>query len=165
MSGPQTETEERGGYLSPIGTKRLLPHHRKMARMLVNGMRPGEIAKAVGLSNTQVSRVQGSPVFQKYLEQLYEKAELKDYDAGNIIRENAAKAAAVLVEDLYQDVDESEKARYTRQSAAKEILDRSGFCKTSDLKANKELNLTQVNINKMDPKELFDEVMGMIEGK
>ena len=158
---PSGEPEE-GGYKSP-SIQHLWPHHRSMARLFIEGAQPGDIAKVTGFSLGQISRILGSPAFQVELNRLSEAADTNAVDVQAILREHAPRAAAVLVEDLYQDPEGNDKARSSRQKAAQDVLDRTGFGRS--LEAPKQpsgINLTQVNINKLSTNDLFTQVMEIV---
>lgn len=153
---------EEGGYKSP-SVKHLWPHHKSMARLFVEGSTPKQISEVTGFSAGQVSRILGSPAFQIELSRLSEIADSNAVDVNQMIMDHAPIAAATLIEDLYQDVTGSDKARVSRQNAAKDILDRSGHIKRGEPSSSKNVNLTQINIDNMKTTDLFSEVMDMIE--
>ena len=153
---------EEGGYKSP-SVKHLWPHHKSMARLFTEGATPKQISEITGFSKGQISRILGSPAFQIELSRLSEKADEVAIDVNQMIVDHAQTAAATLIEDLYQDVKNDDKARASRQNAAKDILDRSGHVKKGEPTSGKKINLTQININDMKTTDLFTEVMEMIE--
>lgn len=153
---------EEGGYKSP-SVQHLWPHHKSMARLFVEGATPKQIANITGFTSGQISRILGSPAFQIELSRLSELADENAVDVNQVIRDYAPAAAAALIEDLYQDVKNDDKARSSRQNAAKDILDRSGHIKKGEPSSDKKINLTQININEMKTTDLFTEVMEMIE--
>ena len=154
-------TESEGGYKSP-SIQHLWPHHRSMARLFIEGAQPGDIAKVTGFSLGQISRILGSPAFQVELNRLSESADANAVDVQAILREHAPRAATVLVEDLYQEV-ESEKARSNRMKAAQDVLDRTGFGRSLEApKAPSSLTLNQVTINKLSTNDLFTQVMEIV---
>jgi len=156
-------TPEEGGYKSPsIGT--LWPHHKSIARLFIEGLQPSEVARITGFTEGQISRILGSPVFQVELGRLSALADENAVTAAQIILEHAPRAACVLVEDLYQNTEDNDKARSSRQAAAKDILDRTGIAKRSEPKGgSKQLSMTQINIGEMKTKDLFTEVMELVE--
>lgn len=153
---------EEGGYKSP-SVKHLWPHHKSMARLFVEGATPKQIAEITGFTSGQISRILGSPAFQIELSRLSELADENAIDVNKMIMEHAPAAAASLIEDLYVEVGDSDKARALRQNAAKDILDRSGHIKKGEPVSTKNINLTQINVDKMETADLFTEVMEMIE--
>jgi hypothetical protein len=153
---------QEGGYKSP-SVKHLWPHHKSMARLFIEGATPKQISEVTGFTSSHVSRILGSPAFQIELSRLSEIADENAVDVNQMIREYAQVAAASLIEDLYQDVGNDDKARASRQSAAKDILDRSGHVKKGEPTSGEKVNLTQININEMKTTDLFTEVMKMIK--
>ena len=155
-------TIEEGGYKSP-SIEHLWPHHRSMARLFIEGLQPSEVARVTGFSLGQISRILGSPAFQIELGRLSEMADGNAATAAQIILEHAPTAACILVDDLYQDCDGNDKARASRQTAAKDILDRVGIAKRAEpVNGGKGNTLTQININQMPTKDLFSEIMDMV---
>jgi len=153
---------EEGGYKSP-SVKHLWPHHKSMARLFVEGATPKQISEVTGFTSGHVSRILGSPAFQIELSRLSEAADKNAVDVNQIIREYAPAAIASLIDDLYQDVKNDDKARSSRQSAAKDILDRSGHIKKAEPTSADKVSLTQINIKEMKTTDLFTEVMRMIK--
>ena len=154
---------EEGGYKSP-SIQHIWPHHRSMARLFIEGLQPSEVARITGFSLGQVSRILGSPAFQVELNRLAEAADGNAAQAAQILLEHAPRAACVLVDDLYQEVEGDNKARNSRQNAARDVLDRTGYPKRSEPpKTGSGINLTQINIEKMQTKDLFTQVMDMLE--
>lgn len=163
MGRPPQGTLEEGGYKSP-SIETLWPHHKSMARLFIEGAQPSEVARVTGFSLGQISRILGSPVFQVELGRLAHEADGNAAMAAQIILEHAPRAALILVEDLYQDIEGDQKARGSRRTAAEGVLDRVGVAKKNEPpKTGKTINLTQVNIEKMPTKDLFTQVMEIVE--
>lgn len=155
-------TASEGGYKSP-SIQHLWPHHRSMARMFVEGAQPSDIATITGFSLGQISRILGSPAFQIELNRLAEAADANAVDVNQLLADHAPRAAAVLIEDTYQEVEDNDKARASRQTAAKDILDRTGHHKgVEPLKPGGDLNVTQINIGKLSTSDLFTQVMDVM---
>ena len=138
----------------------LWPHHRNMARMFAQGMEPGEVAQATGFSNSQISKILGSPLFQVELERITAIVEYEDIKVSKEIKQLAKRATEVLAENLYG----AEIDRRLKTASAFDILDRAGYGKKVEQKAqdHRHLHLHKV-VKEMDQKELLGEVMDMIE--
>ena len=156
-------TQEEGGYKSP-SVRYMWPHHKSMARLFIEGAQPSQIAQITGFSLGQISRILGSPAFQIELNRLAEQADANAVDVAQLLHDHAPRAAAVLIEDTYQEVEGDPKARASRQAAAKDILDRTGFAKQSEPSRVGDLNLTQVNIKELSTQDLFSQVMEIASG-
>jgi len=131
-----------------------------MARMFAQGMEPGEVAQATGFSNSQISKILGSPLFQVELERITAIVEYEDIKVSKEIKQLAKRATEVLAENLYG----AEIDRRLKTASAFDILDRAGYGKKVEQKAqdHRHLHLHKV-VKEMDQKELLGEVMDMIE--
>lgn len=119
-----------GGYKSNAtrGCIQVLkPHHTAMARMFAVGLQPGEVATLTGFTPSQISVIQGSPLFQaavaKIQDMLDEGAVAEVHDQ---LQGMAPRAAEVLDEDLnFMPLCTAD--RKLRQTAAIDILNRTGY--------------------------------------
>lgn len=154
--------EERTPDTPTIG--HLWPHHRSMARALVEGAQPGELAEIFGFTPGQITRIINSPMFQVELKRLEEMADEVAVSVRQDLRRMAERAVEVLDEQLHRK-DVSEKIR---QDAAFDVLNRAGYAKKDrpihvegDLYATQ---INQTNVGDMSDGELRDEVIDLIEG-
>lgn len=102
------------------------PYHREIARRLVLGQRQAQIAQDLGISQTRLSIIVNSPLFQRELKRL---EELRDSGVGDVFKtlQDIAPVALETVERLmYQS-----KSEKIKLEAAQAILDRAGFGTTS----------------------------------
>ena len=106
--------------------KQIRPHHRSMARALVAGLTPTEVARSFGFSAGQISRIIQTPMFQAELARLEAGASASAMDLRDDIRRMAQRAVEVLDADLEMEVGEDLRARALRQKAAMDVLDRAG---------------------------------------
>ena len=119
-----------GGYKStqhggPL--RQLKPHHHSMARMVAVGLPPGEIAALTGFSPGQISKIQGSPLFQAAVARLSEGIEEAAVaSVQEELRGLAPRAVEVLDEDL-NFMPTCTQDRKVRQAAAIDILNRTGY--------------------------------------
>ena len=114
---------ENNSYRTPP-VQHIRPHHKAMARMMVAGATPGEVATALGFSAGHMSHIQASPAFQAILAQLEEDADDSASDLAKQMEAMKMRALEVLDEDLDIEV-QSLAHRRVRQRAAVDILDRT----------------------------------------
>jgi len=142
--------------------QRMYPHQRSIVRMVVAGMRPGEIAERTGYTKSQISVIINSPCFLAEWNRLSAAA---DFDAASVKQQlgmMAERALEVLDEDLHIEA----RGDKVRQAAAKDVLDRLGF---GTKKPATTVNVKGDLVNKKEVKELsdeelLDEVMDLVEG-
>ncbi len=151
---------ENNTYLSP-SISYLWPHHRKMARLVMDGATPGEIVSLTGFSSGQISRIMGSPHFQAEVNRLTEMAEEIAVDIRKDLNQMASKAIENLDEDLHMEAGTLAE-RKVRQDASQDILERAGYRRgatiiTRDLHLHKH----ETEAKEMDTKDLVDEVMDL----
>jgi hypothetical protein len=129
-------------------------HHRSMARCFVaGGKRPGELAKAFGMTPAHVSRILGSPAFQSEVERVEEQAELANLDARKEVQVMAMKGLENLEDDLWMEI-EDHRSREIRQKASLSILEMAGIKRTGG-----GINIT-LNNNQGSEKEVEDLTVG-----
>ena len=152
---------ENGTYLSPE-VKRLMPHHRSMARMFVEGVQPMEIATLTGFTPGHISRILGSPLFQVELNRLEEKRDDIVAEGRQEINDLVTRATEVLSEDLFLPVKDT-RERKIRQTAALETLDRAGIRKTGDQVKSIHLHKheTKVAVGEMSTTDLLSDILEM----
>ena len=130
--------------------------HKKMAReMIVQGLRPTEMAIQFSYSPMQVSRIINSPVYKRYADRI--SKELLSEIKLKVIREMhllSDKALEILDETLNSD---DLHPRY-RIKVALEVIDRIGVHKNADIKEDhKHLHYhDHKDISKMSDDELFE---------
>lgn len=140
----------------------LHPHHRAMVRsMVAGGLRPSELASQFGMSNAQITKIIHSPLFKAELERLEGSAELVAVDASLDLQALKGRATEVLASDLY----DPGVNRGLRNKTALEILDRTGHGKKGDGGGTqKHLHVhAHAEVKKMDRKEIFDDVMDLLD--
>ena len=111
--------------------EQLTPRHFEIIDLAIQGLKSGEIAKRMKLTLPYVSTIMGAPNFQhqlamrreRYVDKLDDKIINSTVEAGNVLKENAVKAANTMVALL-----DNGSAPIQRQAAA-EVLDRAGVQK------------------------------------
>lgn len=154
--------EGKSNAVAPI--QQLRPNHRSIARTLVAmpGARPKDLVEIFGLTEGQISRIIGSPLFQAYLAHLEEGANEVSVELHKDIAEMAKKAVLNLDEDL--DLEPlSIDARRHRAKVSLEVLSYAIPKKDGPRGSSITLN-QQINVGKMSTKELADDVFSIIEG-
>ncbi len=131
----------------------ITPRHRALMRKIVGGMKIGEACEDIGMSISRASVVVNSPLFQEEMKRM--EADLKEKFV-EAEAEKSGDATRILLTDA------SEKAAKTLKgaldngnpqvavSAAKDILDRTGYGKEDKIKANIMVEPSQSLIDVVD---------------
>jgi hypothetical protein len=96
--------------------------HREMARRLVAGDRPSDIADSMGITKSRFSIICNSPIFFQYVGELSQKTDVSIVDMRNRIVNNAPKALEIL-----EDVLKNETGKFDAKlkvKVAQDMLDR-----------------------------------------
>ena len=118
---------------------KITPRHRALMRKLVAGMKLGEACDDIGMSISRASVVVNSPLFQREMEKMQEELNGKFTSAeaekvSDATREKLNDSAERAAATLRGALDDASSA--VRISAAKDILDRTGYGKEDKVKAN-----------------------------
>jgi len=140
----------------------LHPHHRSMARALVGGgLQPGELGVMFGFSPSQVSVIINSPLFKAEVARIEALAEYNVVDARAELDMLKGRSIEVLAEDLHSKDDR------LRHASAIDVLDRTGHPKGAPMQKHKHvhghLHAELEKVGKMDQRELYETVMGLVE--
>ena len=128
--------------------------------MVSEGLRPKDISKRFGLSPSQVSIIINSPLFQAELARLEGEAEIQAVDVAKELRMLQPRALEILAEDLYNPNGD----RKHKSHMALEVLDRTGYGKTTAPQEHRHLHLhAHQEVEKMDTREIYKEVIEMVE--
>lgn len=135
------------------------PLHRSMARALVVGrLRPKDLAIQYGYSYAQISVIINSPLFKVEVARI---EALVEHNTCNVRAELEAlqpRSLEVLAEDLHSE------SGTLRNKTALEILDRTGHPKGAPVQKHTHLHgHLHAKVEKMDQRELYEEVMDLIE--
>lgn len=103
-----------------------------MARLVAQGLRPGDIAERFGMLPSTVSIIINSPLFRAEVSRLEEQLELSALDAARELQELVPRAVEIIAQDLYASAGAG-ISRKEQRSTAFEILDRTGYAKKQDL--------------------------------
>ena len=115
----------------PFTMEQLTPRHFQIMDLAVQGLPSGEIAKRINLGGAYVSTIMAAPNFQhqlamrraKFEERLDDKIVNTTIEAGNVLKQNAIRAANKMVSLLDSGTPGLQK------SAAADIMDRVGLAK------------------------------------
>ena len=139
------------------------PHHRHMARLVIEGCRPNDICAVTGFSPGHVSRILGSPSFQAELLRLESNADENSVNIHEEIRLLASKAIEILDQNL-QATPTSDAGATLQQRAAFDLLDRAGFGKREvSIHKNLHVTATMKDIKDMTTDDLRDDIADMLE--
>jgi hypothetical protein len=116
----------------------ITPRHRALMRRLVAGMTLDDAATDIGFSISRASIIVHSPLFQEEMKRM-EAAVAKEFveaegeksaDATRVVLSEASEKAARTLNGALDDQN-----AMVRVSAAKDILDRTGYAKEDKIKA------------------------------
>jgi hypothetical protein len=121
----------------------LTPRAVKIMDMTILGLKPGQIAKSLGLTVAYVSTIIHAPQFQhqlaqrrdRYEEKFDDEAIRKEQEAADLIKQNARKAAEKVIGLLDSD------SEAIQLKAGADIMDRAGLTKQ-----NRTGDISQTNI-------------------
>ena len=147
--------------LSPT-IAQIRPWHRSIARAVASGMRPSEIAAAYGYSNTQISIIMKSPLFEAEVARLEAQAEIIAVDTRGDMNRLANRAVEILDRETDQDPLDTQ-ARAKQVSTAFGILDRTGFGKAEEHPKENLHKHLHLHVEKMSDAELYRDVIDMVD--
>ncbi|KKL10668.1 hypothetical protein LCGC14_2553530 [marine sediment metagenome] len=162
MEGKGAET------LGPL--KQVRPWHRAMARAVATGARPNELAAMFEYSQTQISVIMGSPLFEAEVARLEAQADGSAVSLRTDLLKIGERAAEILDRETEKDfhadgtrLNEKEVSRQVQISFG--VLDRIGHGpKAEPPKGGPDLHLHQhVHVDKMSDAELYRDVIGMTQ--
>lgn len=133
------------------------PWHRAMARMVATGARPMEIAGAFDYSNSQVTKILESPLFQAEVARIEAQADAEAVSIRSDLQQMSVRAIEILDETLDIPVDSWED-RNKKINAAFGILDRAGYSKKEQPQEHKHLHL-HAEVKSMSDEELLKDVL------
>jgi len=132
------EQEEKADSTINAQPDKITPRHRALMRRLVAGMSLSDACNDIGFSISRASIIVNSPLFQEEMKRMEGEVEKGFVEAEadrsidpvrKALSESSAKAAATLDGAL------SDENAVVRVSAAKDILDRTGYAKEDKIKA------------------------------
>jgi hypothetical protein len=138
----------------------LWPHHRSMARDLIAGFTPGEVADKSGFTAAQITRITQSPLFIAELNRLAAQAEDTAVDVHEDFRRMSTRAAEILDENLHGE----EISRGLKTKTAFDVLDRAGYGKKEKPSLHLHAHAHEVRkVHDMDTEELYEEIIDLVE--
>jgi hypothetical protein len=114
--------------------KHLNERHQEIARRVVLGEKPADIAADLGISRELVSVVKGSELGAAYIRELEAERNAYTVDISIQLKDLCPAAMDVLKDGVEGRLGGNAKD-YVRMKAATEILDRAGYGKIHSLKA------------------------------
>ncbi len=138
----------------------LWPHHRAMARDLIAGFTPGEVADKSGFTAAQITRICQSPLFIAELNRLAAQAEDTAVDVHEDFRRMSTRAAEILDENLHGEGI----SRGLKTKTAFDVLDRAGYAKRDKPQLHLHAHAHEVRkVAEMDKDELYEEIIDLVE--
>ena len=139
----------------------LHPHHRSMARSVVQGgMRNKDLCVMYGFTPGQMSAILNSPLFKAEVARMEAIAEDTTCSVRRDLNALKSRATEVIAEDLFS------AERRLRSNTAFEVLDRTGFGKNAPVQKHEHKHLHahgHKDLDKLDKRELYEEVMTLID--
>jgi len=132
------EQEDRAASTVNAQPDKLIPRHRALMRRLISGMTLTDACNDIGFTVSRGSIIVNSPLFQAEMKKMEQEiasdfveaeAERPSDPTRILLSETAETAARTLKGAL------SDENAMVRVSAAKDILDRTGYAKEDKLKA------------------------------
>lgn len=110
----------------------LWERHKEVARLLVAGERPVDIAKRLGYTQAWLSTMMNSPVFKDYVKNLSEKKDSEAIDIRKQIEEGASVGVCELLKILKGEDQYAEGVSVNlKVKVAQDFLDREGHGKVT----------------------------------
>jgi len=106
--------------------------HKEIARLVVSGLRPIDIAEKLGMGTCRLSLIMNSPVFKEYLSTLSAKRDEGALDIKGELLKGAEKGVQLLNNFLVDD----EVPKSTKAKIALDFLDRTGFGRSTTVNTN-----------------------------
>lgn len=104
----------------------LRERHGEMLRLAAQGLAPGQIARALGVTSVTVGNILNSEIGRQRLAELQGVRDLEAMDVAVTIRETAPEAARLL-RDIVNGETELPPTLALRAKCAESALDRAGF--------------------------------------
>lgn len=132
------EHEEKAESTINAEPDKITPRHRALMRRLVGGMTLGDACNDIGFSISRASLIVNSPLFQAEMKTMegevakeFAEAEAqRPTDPTRLVLSEASEDAAKTLKHAMNDEN-----AMVRVSAAKDILDRTGYAKEDKIKA------------------------------
>ena len=147
------ERDDKAERIISAEHNEISPRHRASMRKLVSGMKIGEVCEDIGMSISRASVVVNSPLFQEEMRRMeldlkekFVAAEAeKSSDSTRTVLTDASEAAAKTLKGALDNQNPQ-----VAVSAAKDILDRTGYAKEEKIKANVFVEPSQSLIDVID---------------
>lgn len=127
---------------------RLQEQHEEVARLVVAGMKPKQIAQATGMTPEHVSNIRRSDVVREKIDTLAAARDASSVDVAKRIMELAPLAIERIGEALALSIDDpnNDLKPETVLKTSQDLLDRAGF---NTVHKHAHLNLTQEEFQQM----------------
>ena len=111
----------------PFAIKKMWDRHHEIARRLVLGEKPTDIAKDLGITKETVSNTRNSPIVRDHISVLQAARDVECIDVAQEIKATAPKALKLLQDILEPDTDIGQSASPALKAhTARDLLDRAG---------------------------------------
>lgn len=157
FSLPSLPEKDDLAYQTPI--KKIRPRHYAIARMVARGIRFKEIRQIFNITQPTIQRIIKTPILQQDIKSYHERMQ-EETIQGEKALSGLVGLAIEEIESQLIDTDLGDAAQNRRTRTAFEVLDRTGYGKTSQrqvtIQDNREYN-TNVTV-----KEIMNDVLALV---
>ena len=96
----------------PLKRFKLQPYHRRIAQLMVAGMKQSEISRRVGVTEVTISRIKDNPLFLAEYERLANEADFVAIDVMDRIRAVVPRALDIVEEFLAKSSEDLDEVKH-----------------------------------------------------
>lgn len=141
--------------------KQLRTWHARMARFVACGTRPSELARLFGYTESAITTIISSPLFEAEVGRLVGEEEHQAMDIRASLEMLQPRSLTVIAEDLMIEGNDP-KLRKIRNDSALEILDRTGYGKKIEPQQHLHLHAHK-EVKEMSDEDLAKEALDLLE--
>jgi len=97
---------------TPLKRFKLQPYHRRIAQLMVAGMKQSEISRRVGVTEVTISRIKDNPLFLAEYERLAQEADFVAIDVMDRVRAVVPRALDIVEEFLAKDSEDLDPVKH-----------------------------------------------------
>jgi len=97
---------------APLKRFKLQPYHRRIAQLMVAGMKQSEISRRVGVTEVTISRIKDNPLFLAEYERLAQEADFVAIDVMDRVRAVVPRALDIVEEFLAKDSEDLDPVKH-----------------------------------------------------
>jgi hypothetical protein len=96
----------------PLKRFKLQPYHRRIAQLMVTGMKQSEISRRVGVTEVTISRIKDNPLFLAEYERLANEADFQAVDVMDRVRAVVPRCLDIVEEFLAKDSEDLDPVKH-----------------------------------------------------